>query len=79
MYNNRLILKNIKMNWFKNFRSPPPQYLLVFFLSFTSLTACRVKEGCTDDQKKAFTNNMESTKKRGKTTLFSKTMRKKMK
>jgi hypothetical protein len=67
------------MNWIKRIKNTPPQYLLLFFVFFTTLPACKTKEGCTADQKKAFTNNMESTKKRGKTTLFSKTMRKRMK
>jgi hypothetical protein len=67
------------MNWIKSIKNTPPLYVLVFFLFFTSLASCKVKEGCAADQKKAFTNNMESTKKHGKTNLFSKTMRKRMK
>lgn len=53
-------------------------FLLAFFLFLTILPACRVKEGCAASQK-GYTNNMERTKKRGKTTLFPKTMAKKIK
>ena len=77
------------MNWIKNIKNTRPksrlsrdfvpQYLLLFFMVFTLLPACKTKEGCTADQKKAFTNNMESSKKKGKSNLFSKTMRKRMK
>ena len=60
----------------------PPQYriltLLFFFLFATILPSCRVKSGCASSQK-AYTNNMERTKKRGKTALFDKSMNKKMK
>ncbi len=60
----------------------PPQYrvltLLFFFLLATLLPACRVKEGCASSQK-AYTNNMERTKKRGKTSLFPKSVTKKIK
>ncbi|MBL7816659.1 MAG: hypothetical protein JNL70_16680 [Saprospiraceae bacterium] len=55
-----------------------PQYLLVFFLIAATLPACRVKEGCAASQR-GYTNNMERTKKRGKTSLFPKSVSKKMK
>ncbi len=56
----------------------PAQYLLAFFLfAAVLLPSCRVKEGCAANQK-GYTNSM-STKKRGKTSLFSKSMKKKMK
>ena len=55
-----------------------PQYLLAFFLFIVILPACRVKEGCAANQK-SYTNNMERTKKRGKTSLFPKSISKKIK
>ena len=58
--------------------SKTPQYLLVLFLVAATLPACRVKEGCAASQK-GYTNNMERTKKRGKTSLFPKSVTKKMK
>ncbi len=63
-------------------RSPFGQYrllaLLFFFLLATVLPSCRVKSGCASTQKN-YTNNMERTKKRGKTTLFPKSVTKKIK
>lgn len=62
------------------FKNMTPQYRLlgifIFFLSFTVLPSCKVKEGCPT---KSFTNNMENTSKRGKSNLFDKKMRKKVK
>jgi hypothetical protein len=58
--------------------SKTPQYLLIMFLLAFTLPACKVKSGCTGAQKAAYTNSMD-TKKRGKTSLFSKSMKKKMK
>lgn len=60
------------------FLKTPPQYILAFFLLTTILPACRVKEGCAASQK-GFTNNMEKSKKHGKTSLFPKSMAKKIK
>lgn len=56
----------------------PPQYLLAFFLFCAVLPACRVKEGCAASQK-GYTNNMERSKKHGKTSLFPKSVTKKLK
>ena len=56
----------------------PAQYLLILFLLSATLPACRVKSGCGASQK-AYTNNMERTKKHGKTSLFPKSVTKKMK
>ena len=60
----------------------PPQYrilaLLFFFLFATILPSCRVKSGCASSQK-AYTNNMEKTKKRGSSSLFPKSVSKKIK
>ena len=50
--------------------------IAIFFLLFTSLPACKVKEGCPT---KGFTNNMENSTKHGKSNLFDKKMRKKVK
>ena len=66
------VLKNIP----RSFRMPSGAYLLAFFLAFTALPACKVKEGCPT---KGFTNTMEKTTKHGKSNLFDKKMRKKMK
>ncbi len=66
------ILKNI----FTPFRLSCGTSLLVFFLALTALSACKVKEGCPT---KGFTNTMEKTTKHGKSNLFDKKMRKKMK
>jgi hypothetical protein len=57
------------------------QFGLFLFLLTLSLTspACKVKEGCAASQK-GYTSNMEKMKKkRGKTNLFPKDMRKRMK
>jgi hypothetical protein len=48
---------------------------LLTALSFT-MPSCKVKEGCPV---KDYTNNMEKTSKRGKSNLFDKSTRKKMK
>ncbi len=48
--------------------------LLILFIVATS--ACKVKEGCPT---KNYTNSMEKTTKHGKSNLFDKKMRKKMK
>ena len=61
-----------------SFSKMAPATLLAFFLFATILPACRVKEGCAASQK-GYTNNMERTKKRGKTSLFPKSMTKKVK
>ena len=50
--------------------------IALFFCFFTILPACKVKEGCPT---KGFTNTMESTTKHGKSNLFDKKMRKKVK
>ena len=50
--------------------------IAIFFFLFTSLPACKVKEGCPT---KGFTNNMENSTKHGKSNLFDKKMRKKVK
>lgn len=47
---------------------------LMLFIIATS--ACKVKEGCPT---KNYTNSMEKTTKHGKSNLFDKKMRKKMK
>lgn len=54
----------------------PPQYfgLLAAFILFFS--ACRAGSGCPT---KGMTNNMEKTTKHGKSQLFDKGMRRKMK
>lgn len=64
--------------------SIPPQYkasnwlliALVGCLYFFTLSACKVKEGCPT---KDYTNAMEKNTKRGKSNLFDKSMRKKVK
>jgi hypothetical protein len=48
---------------------------MIFFIT---LPACKTKEGCAASQK-GYVNNMEKTSKGGKSNLFSKSMRKKMK
>lgn len=74
-------IKSVVHNYFP-FNPSPPQYrllaLLFFFLLATVLPSCRVKSGCASSQKN-YTNNMERTKKRGKTALFPKSVTKKMK
>lgn len=73
-------IKSVVHNYFPF--NTPPQYrilmLLFFFLLATILPSCRVKSGCAASQKN-YTNNMERTKKRGKTALFPKSMNKKIK
>jgi hypothetical protein len=66
------VLKNISTF----FRLPSGTSLLIFFVAITALPACKVKEGCPT---KGFTNTMEKTTKHGKSNLFDKKMRKKMK
>ncbi len=63
-------------NIFTAFRLPSGISILIFFLAMTALPACKVKEGCPT---KGFTNTMEKTTKHGKSNLFDKKMRKKMK
>jgi hypothetical protein len=43
-----------------------------------TLPACKTKEGCAASQK-SYVNSMEKSSKRGKSNLFSKSMRKKIK
>lgn len=50
--------------------------IATFFFLFTILPSCKVKSGCPT---KGFTNTMESTTKHGKSNLFDKKMRKKVK
>jgi hypothetical protein len=62
----------------------PPQYnapkwfFIALFCGTLTLImpSCKVKEGCPT---KSFTNSMEKNNKRGKSNLFDKNMRKKMK
>lgn len=87
------VKKNLSMNHIKSIinqclsflKTPSPrvigmstQYILAFFLLIAVLPACRVKEGCAASQR-GFTNNMEKSKKHGKTSLFPKSMSKKIK
>jgi hypothetical protein len=77
------------MNLLKKFNNiitaiSTPQYLLskwalsAAFCGIVALTlpSCKVKEGCPT---KDYTNTMEKSNKRGKSNLFDKNMRKKMK
>lgn len=56
-----------------------PQWTLVAIFCSTlilTLPSCKVKEGCPT---KDYTNTMDKKPKRGKTNLFDKDMRKRMK
>jgi hypothetical protein len=66
----------MKYNFLKLKQFPIYIFAALLFLGSSSLTSCKVKEGCATKQ---YTNNMEKTKKRGKYNLFPKDMRKKMK
>lgn len=62
---------------FKIIKNIPPQYLLFFFVFSITLPSCKTKEGCAASQK-SYVGNMDK-KKKGKSNLFPKDMRKKMK
>ncbi len=70
------IIKQSEM--IKLLKNLPPQYLLMGIIFFITLPACRTKEGCAASQK-SYVNNMEKKSNGGKSNLFSKSMRKKMK
>jgi hypothetical protein len=61
-----------------SFSKRVPVVLLAFFLLTALLPSCRVKSGCAASQK-GYTNNMEKSRKHGKTALFPKAMAKKIK
>lgn len=50
--------------------------IALFFVFFTILPSCKVKSGCPTS---GFTNNMDNSTKHGKSNLFDKKMRKKVK
>ncbi|MFM2269669.1 MAG: hypothetical protein RL757_3110 [Bacteroidota bacterium] len=68
---------------FQKITTPPVSalVLMLFCLSFTFLgESCRVKSGCpTKDYHAKVNRNGELSSKHGKTNLFPKSMRKKMK